>query len=199
MAPKSDAPKPDSRTLSRRRFLRAGIAGGVALGVGGVLAWQTSGYEVPAAIASKLEALSPKEYLIVEALARRVLRGDGPGYPTADEVSAARFVDGLVARLDGETRLDLKRLLHLLEHGLPLRAGKLGRFTRLSGEAQDAVLARMEQSEIGILRGAFESLKSLCLMAYFRDARTWGAIGYDGPLVGRPREGWVPLRARGAR
>ena len=184
-----DADQPRGR-FGRRRLLRWGIGGGVAIGVGGILAWQTSGYEVPRSVAERLRALRPKEYLVVEAAADRILRSDRPDDPTARDVSAALFVDAYVASLDDAQRSDLTRLLHLLEHGLPIAAGKLGRFTRLDGEAQDAVLRAMMTSSVGMVRGAFDVLKALCAMAYYRDARTWRAIGYDGPWVGRPPGGF---------
>jgi hypothetical protein len=176
----------------RRRFLRAGVVGGAALAVGGVLAWHTRGYEVPPETARTLRALGPKEFLVVQALAARIVRPDAPDMPTPDEVGVAAFVDGLVARLDAANRSDLLRLLHVVEHALPLASGHASRFTQLAGPAQDAVLTAMMTSRVPLLRGAFEALKSLCVMGYFRDARSWAGIGYDGPLVGRPVGGWTP-------
>lgn len=134
--------------------------------------------------------LSPKEYRIVEAAAERILRSDRREDPTAHEVAAADFVDRYVASLEEWQQRDLKKLLHLLEHGLPVSAGKLGRFTRMDGEARDAVLRSMMTSSIGMVRGAFDVLKAVCAMAYYRDPRTWRAIGYDGPWVARPPGGF---------
>lgn len=175
---------------SRRRFLRLGIGGGAALGLGGLFLWHTSGYDVPEDVARELVSLSPKELLVIEAVAGRMLRGDSPDWPDPHAIGVGLAIDRAVSRLDEASRTDLVRLLHLLEHGLPLSAGKGSRFTRLSGRDQDDVLASMESSSILLLRGAFDGLKSLCALAYFSDARTWDAIGYDGPLVGRPVEGW---------
>ncbi|MBK8168769.1 MAG: gluconate 2-dehydrogenase subunit 3 family protein [Sandaracinaceae bacterium] len=189
-------PPNTTKTVSRRRFLKVGVAGSAALALGGALAWQTRGYEVPAAVSSRLRALSPKEYLIAKAVAARVLRRDADDLPMPEELHVAEYIDGMVARLDEANRTDLKRLLHVLEHVLPWSAAKPSRFTRLDGAGKDAVLASMMSSSVGLLRGAFEALKSLCVMAYFRDARTWGAIGYDGPLLNRPVEGWARLRVR---
>ncbi len=165
--------------------------GGAALAVGGVLAWHTRGYEVPPDTARTLRALGPKEFLVVQALAARIVRPDAPDMPTPDEVGVATFVDGLIARLDAANRADLLRLLHVVEHALPLASGHASRFTQLPGPAQDAVLTAMMTSRVPLLRGAFEALKSLCVMGYFRDARSWAGIGYDGPLVGRPVGGWT--------
>lgn len=184
---------------SRRRFLRVGLVGATVLAVGGVLKWQTSGYDVSEDTARHLRALSPKEYLIVAALAARILRADSPDMPSAADVDVALFIDGMVARLDAANRTDLLRLLNVLEHALPLSSGRRGRFTHLDGAGQDAVLTAMMTSPVGLVRGAFGALKSLCVMGYFRDARTWAGIGYDGPLVGRPAAGWTAAANLGAR
>ena len=52
------------------------------------------------------------------------------------------------------------------------------------------MLAAIEASSSDLLRAGFDGLKSLVFMGYYRDARTWGILGYDGPLVGRPPSGW---------
>lgn len=186
------APKrPADRAMGRRRFVRLGLGGAVLLGLGGTLAYQTSGYDVPDAVRARLYALTAKEFLIVSALAARILRRDADDLPTPEEVEAAFAIDLFVARMDAANRRDLLRLLHALEHVLPLSAGVLSRFSRATGEEQDLVLASMERSSQGLLRGAFVALKSLCALAYFSHPLTWGPIGYDGPLVDRPAEGWV--------
>ena len=183
-------------TTGRRRFVRLGLGGALLLSAGGVLAYQSSGYEVPRSVADGLYALSAKEYRIVEAIASRMLRADEPGdgeeaYPSPEELGVAASIDVFVARLDAANRADLRRLLHVVEHVMPWGAGFASRFTRLSGAEQDRVLEAMETSPIGLLRGAFNALKALCAMGFFSHPLTWGPLGYDGPLVARPREGWV--------
>lgn len=177
--------------IARRRFLRLGLGGTALLGLGGTLAYQTSGYDVSEATRARLVSLSAKEFLVVSAVAARMLRRDAGDLPTPEEVDAAFAIDALVARLDAGNRRDLVRLLHALEHVVPLSAGVFSRFSHASGADQDRVLDAMSRSSVGLLRGAFDGLKSLCVMAYFSHPLTWGAIGYDGPLVARPREGWV--------
>jgi hypothetical protein len=77
-----------------------------------------------------------------------------------------------------------------LEHVAPLAVGLVSRFTALSPAAQDRVLASLERSPYDLLRAGFDGLKALVFMGYYRDARTWGIVGYDGPLVRRPEGGW---------
>lgn len=183
-------PGPEQRAarggrVGRRRFFRLGVAGSIALGAGGLLAWQTSGYEVPAGVARRLRHLSPKEHCVVSAVGARILRADDGAFPSHDEVETALALDGLLGTLHPADRRDLLALLHVIEHAMPPWFGHVGRFTRLDGPAQDAVLEAMRTGSSGLLRAGFEGLKALIVLAYFRDARTWEAIGYDGPLVGR--------------
>ena len=142
-------------------------------------------------VRARLYALTPKEFLIVSALAARILRRDADDLPRPEEVDAAFSIDLFIARMDAANRRDLLRLLHALEHVLPISAGVFSRFSRAGGEEQDLVLMAMQTSSQPLLRGAFVALKSLCALAYFSHPLTWGAIGYDGPLVARPPEGWV--------
>ena len=180
-----------SAEFGRRSLLRGGVATAALLSVGGVLALETRGYFVPPATQKKLRSLSAKEFLIVEALVERMMRPDAADFPSPKELGCAFRIDALVAKLDHANRNDFSQLLHVVEHALPWTIGRASRFTRLAGHDQDAVLASMMQSHIGLLRGAFDVLKSLCAMSYFSDAQSWGAIGYDGPLVNRPENGWI--------
>ena len=99
-------------------------------------------------------------------------------------------VDAWVARMHRGVRRDFGRFLAYLEHVAPLRCKLMARFSRLSPAEQDRVLASLESSPEGLLRGGFDGLKSLVFMGYYRDPRTWRIVGYDGPLVGRPTAGW---------
>ena len=92
-------------------------------------------------------------------------------------------------------RKDVLRFLGFVEQLAPLRSGYLRRFTDLSPLEQDRVLGALESSSIGPLRAGFEALKGLVMLGYYRDARTFGVIGYRGPLV-TPVEGHLIRRGR---
>jgi hypothetical protein len=164
-----------------------------ALVVGGMAAAAVRGHEYAVPPGRKLTSLSAWEFVVVEHAARRIAAPDRPGepsIPSADDLDVAGFVDTWVARMDGRIRRDLGRFLAYVEHVAPLGVGFASRFTKLAASQQDRVLASIEASFSGLLRAGFDGLKSLVFMGYYRDARTWGIVGYDGPLVGRPREGW---------
>jgi len=104
------------------------------------------------------------------------------------------FFDTFVAASDPSIARDCRALIGFVEHAWPFACGELHRFTSLPSERQDALLTQMESSSIELVRGAFHSLKSLLMMGYWRDPRTWGVLRYDGPLVNRPPDGWTPRR-----
>lgn len=189
--------------MKRRSFLRAGLAW-AALGATGVAALlRTSGYDRADRRVAYMRALSAWHLAVVDALADRMCAADvdyeAPGAPPPPrEVEVAAFVDAFVADSDAPIRRDLLAAIGALEHAFPALAGQVQRFTALSPARQDAVLAAMESSSIGLVRGAFHGLKSLVMMGYYRDPRTWGVLAYDGPQVNRPPGGWVPLRYKGA-
>jgi hypothetical protein len=185
------AVSPAVRTTSRRRFLALG-AGALALASGAVGVVRTRGYVVPPDVPAKLASLSAWQYVVIQHVARRIAAPDqdDPALPTPDSADVAGFVDGYVARMPASLRRDLLRAVAFVEHLAPFAVGCVSRFTRLAASDQDRVLASLESSSQDLLRGAFDGLKSLVFMGYYRDPRTWRVLGYDGPRVNRPDDGW---------
>lgn len=185
--------------MKRRSFLRSGLtwtalaAGAVAAGVR-VLDYDRGDRRVAAML-----SLAAWEVAVVDALAERICAADVPygvigAPPSPRECEVVEFVDGFVASSERAIARELHAALAAVEHGAPILIGSARRFSSLSPERRDAVLAAMESSTIGLVRGCFAGVKSLVMMGYYRDPRTWGILGYDGPLVARPAGGWVPLR-----
>ena len=203
--PLSDPDAPPSRRAFVGRLLRGGVALGVLGGVSAIAAVRTGGYAVDPARARRLRFLAPWQLAVVDAVAARMCLADvaydAPGAPpTPAEVEVGLFVDAFFADCAPAQQRDGRALLGFVEHAWPLACGRVRRFTALDDRARDAVLTQMESSSLDLVRGAFASLKSLLFMGYYRDPRTWGVVGYDGPLVNRPPDGWTPKRylVRGA-
>jgi len=169
--------------LTRRGFLRAGLVGGVLLGGAAVVGRSLSGYHLDEATARRLRALSPKEYLVMQAVARRVLAPDGGDAPSADAVDVAGAVDVYVAKLPPAVQRDVRALLQLVEHGSSLFRGHVARFTHLAPAEQDAVLVDWQRSSLTVRRRGFQALRTLAFLGYWRDDRTWPLIGYSGPML----------------
>jgi hypothetical protein len=180
-----------SRRFPRRRLIKAAVTGALLLGAGAAAVVRTRGYAVPAG--RSLTWMSPWQYVVFQHAARRIAAPDRPddgSIPSADDLDVAGFADGWIARMPAAVRRDLGRFLAYLEHLAPVGSGYASRFTRLAPADQDRVLAGVEASSNDQLRAGFEGLKSLVFMGYYRDARTWRVIGYDGPMLGRPEGGW---------
>ncbi|HZS35708.1 MAG TPA: gluconate 2-dehydrogenase subunit 3 family protein [Polyangia bacterium] len=171
--------------ISRRRFLRTTLLGGALLGGAAIVGRHLSGYSLDPAIASQLRALSPKEYLIFDAVARRLLAPDGADAPDVDSLRVALFVDSYLARLDEGLRSDVRALLQLVEHGGFLFRLQGSRFTHLGEADQDAVLADWQSSRLAVRRRGFQALRTLAFLGYYRDDRTWPLLAYTGPSVRR--------------
>jgi len=192
------APEP-----ARRTFLRRVVRGGAALALlgscGTLAAIRSSGYSVDPARASVLKTCAPWQLVVLDAIAARMCLADVPydakgAPPTPREVGVSEFVDAFLAEAPAPVRRDFLALVGAVEHAYPLLCGHRRRFSALPTDQQDRVLTQMETSSVGLVRGAFAGLKSLLMMGYWRDPRTWGVIGYDGPLVNRPDSGWVPAK-----
>jgi ABC-type amino acid transport substrate-binding protein len=159
---------------SRRRFV-GWLAAGVVVGGSGLAVVRTRGYDVPRAITDKLAVLAPWQYVVIGAFGARAL--------APERADVAGFADGYLVDLAAADRRDLLAFVAYLEHGAPLSLGKLERFSRLSPDDQDRVLASLEQSSVELLRAGFQGLKALAMMAYYRTDASWKALGYGGPVV----------------
>ncbi len=130
----------------------------------------------------RLRTLTPKQFVILSAVADRILDGCRP---TARQAGVVLWLDAYLASMDPAMFRELGQLLLLLEHGPILFADGLGRFTDLPAAAQDRCLAGWERSRFVVKRAGFSALKSLVMLGYYRDERTFGALRYHGPLVPR--------------
>ncbi len=168
--------------LSRRRFLKVGLAGTavVVLGGAGLALRRTVLREGPAA---RLKTFTPKEFSIFAAIADRVCPPGGDGAPGATALEVARKADLVVSTLDEPTRKEFKLLLHVFDNGLAgfLFEGRLRPFTQLSPAEQDRSLASWGRSRLAFRRTGYEAVKRLAGALYYADERTWTRIGYPGP------------------
>ncbi|MCB9578235.1 MAG: hypothetical protein H6717_14515 [Polyangiaceae bacterium] len=158
--------------MKRRRFI-ALVGAGAVVGGTGIALVRAGGYSVPDHV--KLQVLAPWQYVVLSAFGARVLAPEG--------APVAEWADEYLVDMADADRTDLLRLLGVVEHVMPLVKGYFRRFSALSSREQDDVLAALEQSPVGLLRGGFQALKALSMMALYRRPESWAAIGYDGPVV----------------
>lgn len=167
-------------TISRRRLIQRGLAGGALLALGGVgLSMQSSVLRRPS---GSLEVLSELEFSILSAVADRItpeskeaLRASTLGVPEA--------IDGVLARMHPVDVADMKKVLNALESAtmgllFDLRPSP---FTASSPEAQDATLRGWRDSRITLRRSGYKALHKVCTSAYWANPKTFELSGYPGP------------------
>jgi hypothetical protein len=171
--------------VNRRKWLGSLLIGGTLAALGGAVAVvRTGNYGVSPDARTALRVLVPWQYVVVRAVARRMVAADHTqGVPSPDEVGVAEFIDGYLVEMRPALRRDCLRLLRYVEQLAPFGSGFAGRFTELSPSEQDEVLAGLEASRFDQLRAGFQALKSLVMMGYYRDDRTFSILGYGGPFV----------------
>lgn len=174
---------------NRRQFLKRGLFGSMLLGFGGLCAYQSSGYSVPAEILQRLKVLSGKEYLVLSAATERLLRAGDERGPSASKLGVATWIDGYLSRQSPWVQRDVKMLLNALEHSPPLMDRVFSRFSKASGEQQDAILDGWARSRLELRKQGFNALKGLSVMAFYRHPESWPEIGYGGPMVKNQRRG----------
>lgn len=163
---------------SRRLFLKAGLAGGALLTVGGVgLALQPG---VLGPVPALLQVLDATTWSVTAAVARRMCPATGPA---ADAIDVASRVDAQLAKMHPGDAAEVVQGLILLENGLAgvILGGGPRAFTASSPAAQDARLRAWQTSSLAVLRKAYKAIRGLVVTAYFSHPETYAFTGYPGP------------------
>ena len=122
-----------------------------------------------------MRSLPPERARFLGVVARRIV----PDLQKADSELLGRFYSlidlALMERPPSVRRrfgtfLGLIRWRPLLRHGTP--------FERLDGVAQDALLWRLQESRLRLLRQGFWGLKTLVFMGYYGQPGVGKALGY---------------------
>ncbi len=168
------------RTLLKRGLLGTGL---LALGGGGFLASRSSKLEPPPP--EPLKAVSPEQYAVLAALARRFIP-DHPGFPSADSRHTALAADRVISWTDPSAQKETLQLLGLFENALAgfLFGGRTRPFTQLSPQEQDEVLDEWRTSRIAVRRTGWLALRAIVVSAYYGQKETWVVSGYPGPPAG---------------
>lgn len=167
--------------MQRRTFLKAGLAGGVALAAGGWW-WRHASRREPAGPA----ALGSAGRAVLTAVVPVVLRGALPADAAAEVTAVKDTVDriaGLIAGLPPATQAELDELFGLLALPLARRwlAGVREDWPRASREDVQAFLQSWRTHRFALMRSAYQALRDLTAGAYYSDEATWPGLGYAPP------------------
>lgn len=173
--------------LSRRQFIKAGVAGTAALVVARVIygpfgatpAWQGSSVH-------HFTTLSDASRGLIAALAAVILDGALPAGADAHARAVEEVVVGVdkaIAALQPAVQAELQQLFALLNFPVSRRllAGVSQPWLKAPTDEVAAFLQNWRDSRFTLLRSGFHGLHQLILAAWYGSPNAWAAIGYAQP------------------
>jgi hypothetical protein len=179
----------NNRITSRRTFLKETLSGVVFLSASRLIPlnnlYATGQDQVP----KELLFFSPKEYLIFEAAAERLVGPAMPGQERTKDVGVAARADQFLAGADPEVQEQLHQLLSVFNAPLFtfLFDFRTSSFLNMSHADRDSYLEDWMTSSLGFRRTGFQALKRISMSMFYTDNRTWKEIGYEGMFMPEDR------------
>ena len=167
--------------LTRRQFLKVGVASGALLAGAGWLYLRGAPAPAPG-----LKWLDARGRSIVAALAPVVLEGSLPEAPPARAQALAEVVaafDRAVSGLSPAVQEEIRQLLALLgiAAGRFIVAGVRSSWAEATPDEVSAFLRRWRGSRWALQRAGYQALTQLLQAAWYGNPGSWERIGYPGP------------------
>jgi hypothetical protein len=165
--------------ITRRQFLKVGLASGVALAGLGAYYVARREHGAPG-------TLNAGERAIIAAIVPPILAGALPGAGDERQRSISKTVDGVgtaIAGLSASAQQEITELFSLLgvAPARMLLAGVWPSWENASAADVADFLERWRTSRLALLRSAYAALHDLVLGAWYGDTASWAAFGYPGP------------------
>jgi hypothetical protein len=175
--------------ISRRVFLKETLFGVACLSAaklvpaGVLLAGDQKG------VPEKLFFFAPKEYLIFQAAAERLIGLTSEGDSKAEVIDVAGRADQFLSGADPEVQDQIHQLLTIFNAPLFtfLFDFRFSSFLSMSPEDKDTYLEDWMTSIFGVRRSGFQALKRISMSMYYTDERSWKDIGYEGMFMPEDR------------
>lgn len=164
--------------ISRRSFLKVGLAGTITLAVAGGLYRALRKPSPPARFALDGDAAAA-----LAAIVGVMLKGTVPTSTQSIESAVVR-VQAAIAGLPLGTQKEIQDLFSLLTLG-PTRRFLAGMPDSWSNAKVDDVAAFLQSwrvHRISMLQSAYHALHDLIIGPWYADESTWASIGYPGPI-----------------
>jgi hypothetical protein len=177
----------DALELSRRSFLKLGVAGSVALGTTSLVAGLAGCGKREQAVAQGFAFLRDADVAMFRALAPVVLGDALPADATREPlvVETLKRIDGACVLLEPYMQAEVLKLFDLL-HLRVTRWATTGIGAPWDqAEAADIArfLERWRGSSIGAFNAGYRLLTKLVAASYYAIPSTWPLSGYPGPLA----------------
>lgn len=170
--------------LTRRQFIKTGIAGGLLLATAAAFQKQLDRMGKQALVAGN--PLDPSLRTVVRAIAPVILHGVFPSADPARATALDRIVKDValaVGALSAASQDEVAELFALLAFA-PTRiavAGLGARWDEASAADIEGFLRGWQHSKLDLLKSGYQALHDLVLGAWYADPQSWTAIGYAGP------------------
>lgn len=164
--------------LSRRSFLKVGIAGALALAAAGGIYRAVKQHATPGKF-----VLDARAQTALVAIIPAVLKGAVS--PSSSEIrTAITRVQDAIAGLPLHTQKEVQDLFALLTLGPTRRflAGIPDDWAHANQEDVSAFLQSWRMHRIGMLQSAYHALHDLITGTWYSDESHWASIGYPGPI-----------------
>ena len=180
----------NTRTTSRRKFLKETLSGVVFLSAAKLIPANLLFASEQDQVPGDLLFFSPKEYLIFEAVAERIIGPATPSRVRAKDIGVAVRANQFLAGADPEVRGQIHQLLSIFNAPLFtfLFDFRTSSFLNMSLADKDSYLEDWMTSSLGFRRTGFQALKRVSMSMFYTDSRTWNEIGYDGMFMPEDRK-----------
>ncbi len=179
-----------NRTTSRRKFLKETLSGVVFLSAAKLIPADFLFAAERDQVPGDLQFFSPKEFLIFEAVAERIIGPATPGQVRSKDVGVAARADQFLAGADPEVQDQFHQLLSVFNAPLFtfLFDFRTSSFLNMSLADKDSYLEDWMTSNLGFRRTGFQALKRVSMSMFYTDNRTWKEIGFDGMFMPEDRK-----------
>ena len=171
-----------SRQQSRRKFLKQTAFGIVALSTARFVPSAIPTFRLPAGVESQLRFFSPKEFMIVQAVAERMIGKLDDKTPDAAHADVALRADRFLSEADPEIQGQFHQLLTVFNAPIFtfLFDFRFSSFINMTPDDQDTYLEDWMTSVLGFRRTGFQALKRTTLSMFYTEPQSWKEIGFDG-------------------
>ncbi|MBQ0753567.1 MAG: hypothetical protein KBT87_02690 [Gammaproteobacteria bacterium] len=182
----SNEPTALLQAMTRRRFLRWLLYSAAAASTCGVVAfaWMKRSPLDQVAVPVGQQSLSAAEYHLFRRAAAVLLPTEGRVFAPLAQIPVLENIDSMLALLAPAVRDELSIGLALFDHGALVSGWHGKRFVDLNNAQALDYFDRWATGNT-IQRTLATVVKKMVYVAYWRDANTWPAIEFDGPVSDR--------------